>query len=109
MVDPQNDTLASAAEHLAQYATDYLAPLKISCRLEAPIEWPELEIRAQVRHELILAFKEALQNVVKHAAATRVTLTLRHEAGQFLVRLADNGRGMIPLDPPRQATMASAI
>jgi hypothetical protein len=47
MVDPQNDTLASTAEHLAQYATDYLAPLKISCRLEAPIEWPKLEIRAQ--------------------------------------------------------------
>jgi signal transduction histidine kinase len=99
MVDPQNDTLASTAEHLAQYATDYLAPLKISCRLEAPIEWPKLEIRAQVRHELILAFKEALQNVIKHAAATRVTLTLRHEAGQFLVRLTDNGRGMVHLDP----------
>jgi len=99
MVDPQNDTLASTAEHLAQYATDYLAPLKISCRLEAPIEWPKLEIRAQVRHELILAFKEALQNVVKHAAATRVTLTLRHEDGQFLVRLTDNGRGMVHLDP----------
>lgn len=93
-VDPQNDTLASTAEHLAQYATGYLAPLKIACRIVAPIDWPRVEIRAQVRHELILAFKEALQNIVKHAHATEVTLTLRHEPPQFIVRLADNGGGL---------------
>ena len=93
-VDPQNDTLASTAEHLAQHATSYLAPLKIACRIVAPIDWPPVEIRAQVRHELILAFKEALQNVLKHARATEVTLTLRHEPAQFIVRLADNGCGL---------------
>jgi signal transduction histidine kinase len=93
-VDPQNDTLASTAEYLAQLATSYLAPLKIGCRIVAPIDWPHVEIRAQVRHELILAFKEALQNVIKHARATEVTLTLRHEAPQFSVLLADNGCGL---------------
>ncbi len=93
-VDPQNDTLASTAEHLAQHATSYLAPVKITCRIVAPISWSPVEIRAQVRHELILAFKEALQNVVKHAHATEVTLTLRHDPQQFIVRLADNGCGL---------------
>jgi signal transduction histidine kinase len=93
-VDPQNDTLASTAEYLARYATSYLAPLKIACRIVAPIDWPSAEIRAQVRHELILAFKEALQNVVKHAHATEVILTLRHEPTWFIVRLADNGCGL---------------
>lgn len=93
-VNPQNDTLASTAEYLAQYATTYLAPLKISCRLDAPIEWPTVEFRSQVRHELILAFKEALQNVVKHSAATEVSLILKHEPGQLWVQLRDNGRGL---------------
>lgn len=93
-VDPQNDTLASTAEHLAQYASSYLAPLRIPCRIVAPIDWPHVEIRAQVRHELIFAFREALQNVIKHAHATEVTLTLCHEPTQFTIRLADNGCGL---------------
>jgi signal transduction histidine kinase len=93
-VDPQNDTLASTAEFLAQYSTTYLAPLKIRCRLVAPIDWPAIDVGAQVRHELILAFKEALQNVVKHAQATEVVLTMACQPQQFLVSLADNGRGL---------------
>jgi signal transduction histidine kinase len=93
-VDPQNDTLASTAEYLAQYATSYLSPLKIMCRYEAPIDWPVVEVRAQVRHELILAFKEALQNIVKHAGASEVMLTLRHDPGSFFVQVADNGGGL---------------
>jgi signal transduction histidine kinase len=68
--------------------------LRIACRIVAPIDWPPVEIRAQVRHGLILAFKEALQNVIKHARATEVILTLRHNPTQFVVRLADNGRGL---------------
>lgn len=93
-VNPQNDTLASLADYLAQAASDYLAPLRISCRIDTPMDWPEVEIGAQVRHSLALAFKEALQNIVKHAHATEVYLTLRHESGQFIVSLADNGRGL---------------
>ena len=42
---------------------------------------------------MALAFKEALQNIVKHAAASEVELTLQHETGRFLIRVADNGRG----------------
>ena len=95
-VDPQNDKLSSTAEYLAQYATSYLAPLKVACRIAAPIDWLDVEIGAQTRHHLILAFKEALQNAVKHARATEVTLTLRHEPRQFVVQLADNGCGLAP-------------
>lgn len=93
-VNPRNDTLPSLAEYLAQCATSYLAPLDIACRLDAQIDWPRIEIRAQTRHDLVLAFKEALQNVVKHSGATQVTLTLRHEPPHFILRLADNGRGL---------------
>jgi signal transduction histidine kinase len=42
--------------------------------------------------QLIVPFKEALQNVVKHAHASEVILTLAHQSSQFRVGLADNGR-----------------
>ncbi len=93
-VNPLHDTLTGLAEYLAYAASSYLTPLDITCRLDAPYEWPELPVRAQVRHQLILAFREALQNVVKHSGARNVTLTMRYEAPRFTVTLADDGRGL---------------
>ena len=44
--------------------------------------------------------QEALSNAVKHARATRVTVTLRHAAakqnGALLIDIADNGKGYDP-------------
>ena len=48
---------------------------------------------SEVRHNVFLALKEALHNVVKHAAATEVRVSLRALAGGFCLVLADNGRG----------------
>ncbi len=93
-VNPRNDTLASLAGYLEQCASDYLEPVEIACRIDAPFEWPEVKIRAQIRHNLVLALREALQNVLKHSGATEATLRLRLDARAFTVTLADNGRGI---------------
>jgi signal transduction histidine kinase len=93
-VNPKNDTLASLAGYLEQCATGYLGPVEIACRLDAPFEWPAIEVRAQVRHNLVLAFREALQNILKHSGASEVTLKLRLEASHFVIVVADNGCGL---------------
>lgn len=92
-VNPRNDTLAALASFLVQHANHYLSPLGITCRIDGPNHFPDVPLRTGTRHEVALAFKEALQNIVKHAAASEVEMTLRHEAGRFLIRVADNGRG----------------
>jgi signal transduction histidine kinase len=93
-VNPKNDTLAAMAEFLAQYAVEYLEPAGISCRVESLVEWPAAEVRARERHELALAFKEAVQNVVKHSGATEVRVAMGLSGGAFRVVVADNGRGL---------------
>lgn len=42
---------------------------------------------------LFRIIQEALSNVARHAEATQVVLTLRTDAAQCLLRIADNGRG----------------
>jgi signal transduction histidine kinase len=93
-VNPRNDTLGSLTAFLMQHADYYLTPLGIACRIDGPNMWPEITLRAGIRHEVALAFKEALQNIIKHAAASEVELTLRHEVGRFIILLADNGCGI---------------
>jgi signal transduction histidine kinase len=38
--------------------------------------------------------QETLTNVARHAQATRVTISLREEAGNLVLTVADNGRGI---------------
>ena len=41
-----------------------------------PMDLPPIKLAPNVRHQLYLAFKEALHNVIKHAAATEVQVRL---------------------------------
>ncbi|EDY20867.1 histidine kinase [Chthoniobacter flavus Ellin428] len=95
-INPRNDTLQNLAEYLCHAASRYLRPLDIRLRQHAPEEWPEHEVGAQKRHQLLLAFKEALQNIVKHAGANLVTLTLRWEDPVLIICLDDDGCGLPP-------------
>lgn len=98
-VNPENDTLASLAGYLGQCATSYLGAVETVCRLDAPFDWPSVEVRSQVRHNLVLAFREALQNILKHSHATEVSLKLRLEGASFFILLADNGVGFPDGEP----------
>lgn len=49
--------------------------------------------------ELYYIIVEAMNNVVKHAAATRLTLQLTHENGDLHVQIVDNGQGFDPSHP----------
>lgn len=93
-VNPLHDTLAGVAAYLSHTATSYLTPLNITCRLDMPFEWPGVEVRAQVRHQLILSFREALQNIVKHAHADTVTFSMSYDPPHLSLSLSDNGRGL---------------
>ena len=75
-VNPEHDTFDSLANYLSQYAQNFLRVAGIRCRLEMPVQLPTQPVSAEVRHNLFLAFKEALNNVVKHAAASEVQIAL---------------------------------
>ena len=98
-VNPQYDTLDSLAGYLGNFAQEFLGSLDIRCRLDVPLQLPAWPVTAEVRHNLFLAFKEALHNVVKHAAATEVYISLTTGAPTFILVLRDNGKGFVPGDP----------
>lgn len=50
-------------------------------------------VDSRYRHQLFLAFKEALTNVVRHAEATEVRVGFQVEQAQLRLTVSDNGRG----------------
>lgn len=95
-VNPEHDTLDSVVNYLGKFAQDYLGSLGIRCRLDLPVQLPQWPVTAEVRHHLFLAFKEALHNVVKHAAASEVSVSLTTTDHSFTLVARDNGRGFDP-------------
>ena len=101
-VNPKHDTLDSLVTYIGRFAQQFLSAAGIRCRLDVPVYLPSWALTSEIRHNVFLAVKEALHNVVKHAAATEVRISLELQAGGFVLVLVDNGRGFDLRSPGKQ-------
>ena len=93
-VNPSNDTLDGLINYVCKYAQEYLALAGLRYRLEVPSQLPAIPISPELRHNVFLAAKEAVNNVVKHSEATSAWLRLRLEPGRFTLEIEDDGKGI---------------
>ncbi len=92
-VNPSNDTLEGLVNYICKNAQEYLEVAGLRYRLDAPASLPTAAISPEARHNVFLAAKEAVTNVVRHARATEAWLRLRLEPQRFTLEIEDNGRG----------------
>lgn len=95
-INPKNDNLDDLANYIFQYAQEYFQHTNVSCRLDFPAQLPAWPMSTEARHNLFMAVKEALNNVLKHAAATEVQVGLTAAEGKMTITIADNGVGFDP-------------
>jgi signal transduction histidine kinase len=95
-VNPKHDSVSSLATYFCQFAQHFLKPTPVRCHLAVARELPPAPLNAEQRHSLFLAFKEALSNVVQHAGATDLRLTIFATDGLLTVSVSDNGGGLKP-------------
>ena len=107
-VDPQHDTFNGLMDYVSAYAEDFLRTAGVRCRMDFPVTLPEARVDAELRYNLFLALKEALNNVVKHARATEVWLRLRVEASGFTLIVEDNGQGFAAAGDAAESSGAPA-
>lgn len=80
--------------YTTNYARTYCAEHGLVLEVDAASEWPDRQLTSEQRRNLFLVVKEALHNIVKHAAATEVLLFIRMEGERLVVRVEDDGTGM---------------
>lgn len=93
-MNPKHDSTASLASYFRQYADRFLGLANIACRTDMAAMEADYPIDSQRRHQLFLAFKEALTNVVRHSGATELHLDFRTDQKELQVAITDNGRGL---------------
>ncbi|PWU08298.1 MAG: hypothetical protein C5B50_29920 [Verrucomicrobia bacterium] len=95
-INPKNDTLDHLANYVFQYAQEYFEDTGVQCRLDLPAQLPNWTMSTESRHNLFMAVKEALNNVLKHAQASEVRITLSTSGSATTIIIADNGCGFSP-------------
>jgi signal transduction histidine kinase len=74
IANPANDTVESLVARLCQTTEDFLSNAQIRCRLDLAPQLPQRSLSLDQRRNLLLVAREALNNIVKHAAATEVCI-----------------------------------
>jgi ligand-binding sensor domain-containing protein/signal transduction histidine kinase len=95
-VNPSNDTLDGLINYICKHAQDYLSVAGLRYRLEIPAELPRKNISPEARHNVFLAAKEAVTNIVRHAQASEVWIRLSLAPNYFTLKIEDDGRGFAP-------------
>lgn len=99
-INPRNDTLEGFLTYLGKFTQEYLTRADVRCRWNVPLEVPELPLSAEMRHNLYLACKEALHNIVKHAGAAEASVQLDMTAEGFTLAIEDDGKGFTATAQP---------
>jgi ligand-binding sensor domain-containing protein/signal transduction histidine kinase len=100
VANPADTTLRGLIGHIADRAEQLLGAAGIRCRFDVPAEFPSRPLDAEVRRNLFLAAKEALNNIARHAGASEAHVRAALADSTLTLAIEDNGRGFNPQQPP---------
>jgi len=92
-VNPANDNVQALGDYFSCFAQNLLSDAALAVEMQVEVS-PACALRSGVRHQLFLAFKEALNNVLKHARARTVQIAIIERGGRLSLRVADDGCGL---------------
>lgn len=92
-MNPTHNSVASMVSYFSIYAERFLGLANIAWVLDGPFEADHCVLDSRHRHQLFLAFKEALTNVVRHSKASEVRLNFQMKQNQIRLTISDNGQG----------------
>lgn len=92
-INPENDKIEDIIDRMKRYAGQLLESKNIFYELRIDKEWNGLSLDLLARQNLYLIFKEAINNLVKYASATQVTISIFRDQRFLYMKITDNGSG----------------
>jgi signal transduction histidine kinase len=95
-INPGRDRLSDLTHRMRRFASDVFSANGAELRFAVPLPSRDLKLGPEMRRELYLIFKEAVNNVVRHSSCTSVEITLLISDGILELSVQDNGGGFDP-------------
>jgi signal transduction histidine kinase len=92
-INPRKDHLHDLTQRMRHFASEVLSAAAIDLEFRVPEAPPDFSLGANIRREVFLIFKETINNIARHSAATRVEIDFSLNHHDLTLRFQDNGRG----------------
>ena len=92
-VNPENDNLEAMGNYLRQRINNQCTQAQLRCRLHISQLPRNIEISSRIRHNISMAAREAMHNVIKHAKASQVTVHISFAEMLLTASIQDDGCG----------------
>jgi signal transduction histidine kinase len=93
-MNSSNDSLGNMIAYIRSYALEYFEDTGINCKIDIPEKLPNIQVIGEIRRNVFLVVKEALNNILKHSKATEVEITLVRVDDSLTLYIQDNGTGI---------------
>lgn len=97
-VNPENDHLEALGNFVCQMVKQLCEQTQLRCRFHVQDLPHKVQVSSQTRHNITMAVKEAVHNIIKHAKASEVTIRISFSDGMLDVSVHDDGSGFRPAD-----------
>ncbi len=94
LINPDNDKMENLLVKLREVCSNML--MEIPWELHSNMDASKQPLELQKRRVLVLILKEALHNIVKHAEAEKVDISLNNEKDNLRLIVRDDGKGFDP-------------
>lgn len=105
-INPGNETLEDVVLRMEEFAVDLLEAKGIEVFLEIPDHFIDISLDLHSRRNLLLIFKEIINNAARHSGATKVEIGIEVKRANksqkkmpqfFCITISDNGIGFDPM------------
>ncbi len=91
-IRPENDKIENLEIRMREYVAQTLEPLNISTQIHFNKRMSQDTLPQNYRKDILLIFKEAINNIVKHSNATEVKIDFIKSDQNVQLVIQDNGR-----------------
>ena len=95
-ISPEHDSLVDLTRRMRRHAEELFALRDIDLDFTAPTTDSDLKLSVGARHDLLLIFKEAVNNAARHSLCTRIEIEFRCDHSGLHLKIKDDGQGFDP-------------
>lgn len=93
-INPQRDSALELTRRMRGYAEETFVERGVRVAFNTPEDGEQTKLSMNVRREIYLIFKEAVNNAAKHADCKRLEIDLRLSGSEIFLQISDDGRGL---------------
>src|SRR5262249_20975615 len=93
-INPEKDHLRDLTQRMRRFASDVFTARGVNFQFRGPRLEPDMRVGTDLRRQLFLIFKEAVNNAVRHSDCTRADIDFAVEKHCLVLQVKDNGKGL---------------